>query len=502
MSKIKLLFVSFLIVFLCFPSTSGTAGNIIQSGPPDWEMEGDQSSARFGWSVSTAGDVNCDGFDDVIVGAKFYDVGAYLDAGKAYVYYGSETGLSSTPAWEATSPTLEYYGYFGAVVASAGDVNGDGCGDVMVSNYNYGGADTGAVFVWYGSSTGLSAIPNWNAQHTATFAHFGWSMGGAGDVNGDGYDDIIAGAYRYDSAGTSNAYVWYGSETGLGANGTPSNADWVASSDQALSAFGTSVGSAGDVNGDGYDDVFVGAQRYSNGETKEGMVFVWHGSITGLVANGTPTNADWKAESNQADARFGGDFANGPDKGSAGTAGDINGDGYDEFMIGSLLYDNPEINEGAVFMWYGSGSGLNGGVDGDPSNAGWMIESNQDGAWLGTAVGTPGDINDDGYDDVMMSAGFYNYEGVTDSGLVVLWFGSEEGLHNSATVGDYDWMNVPPSCTDCLFGWSLSSAGDVNGDHVDDLMIGAQNSGNSYAGLAAVWHGVPRDRIYLPMIVR
>lgn len=139
MSKIKLLFVSFLIVFLCFPSTSGTAGNIIQSGPPDWEMEGDQSSARFGWSVSTAGDVNCDGFDDVIVGAKFYDVGAYLDAGKAYVYYGSETGLSSTPAWEATSPTLEYYGYFGAVVASAGDVNGDGCGDVMVSNYNYGG---------------------------------------------------------------------------------------------------------------------------------------------------------------------------------------------------------------------------------------------------------------------------------------------------------------------------------------------------------------------------
>jgi len=221
-----------------------------------------------------------------------------------------------------------------------------------------------------------------------------------------------------------------------------------------------------------------------------------------LGDNGTPANADWKAESNQAEARFGGDYASGPDKGSAGTAGDVNGDGYDEFMIGSLLYDMPEINEGAVFMWYGSASGLNEGENGNPSNAAWMVESNQTGAWLGTAVGTAGDINDDGYDEVMMSAGFYNYEGANDSGLVVLWFGREEGLHGSATVNDYDWMDVPPSCYDCLFGWSLSTAGDVNNDQADDIIIGAQNYSNSYAGLAVVWHGVPRDRLYLPLIVK
>lgn len=502
MSKFKLLLICFLIICLCSPSASGSAGNVIQNGSPDWEVDGDQTTARFGWSVSNAGDVNCDGYDDVIVGAKFYDVGAYLEAGKAYVFHGSETGLSSTPDWEGTSPTLEYNGYFGVVVASAGDVNGDSCGDVMVSMYNFGGADVGAVFVWYGSTSGLSAAPSWKAEHIATYAHFGWSMGGAGDVNGDGYDDIIAGAYRYDSAGTSNAYVWYGSDLGLGDNGTPTNADWTASSDQDLSAFGTSVGSAGDVNGDGFDDVFVAAQRYSNGETKEGMVFIWHGSSTGLGDNGTPANADWKAESNQADAGFGGDYASGPDKGSAGTAGDINGDGYDEFMVGSLLYDNPEINEGAVFMWYGSPSGLNEGANGNPSNAGWMVESNQAGAWLGTAVGTAGDFNDDGYDEVMMSAGFYDYDGANDSGLVVLWFGSEEGLHASATVGDYDWMNVPPDYYDCLFGWSLSSAGDVNDDHADDIIIGAQNFMNNYAGGAAAWYGTPRERLYLPMIVK
>lgn len=179
MSKFKLLSICFLMICLCSPSASGSAGNVIQNGPPDWLVEGDQSTARFGWSVSNAGDVNCDGYDDVIVGAKYYDVGVYLEAGKAYVFHGSETGLSATPDWEATSPTPEYYGYFGAVVASAGDVNGDGCWDVMVSSYNYGGLDVGAVFVWYGSPTGLSATPSWKAEHTATYAHFGWSMGGS-----------------------------------------------------------------------------------------------------------------------------------------------------------------------------------------------------------------------------------------------------------------------------------------------------------------------------------
>ncbi len=507
MSKLKLLFVCFLIICLCSPSASGSAGNIIQQGPPDWEVVGDQEDALFGLTVSDAGDVNCDGYDDVIVGAKFYDNPSYIDSGKIFVYCGSEDGLSSLPDWTATSPTLESSGYFGAVVASAGDVNGDGCADIMASMPNRNGAtsDVGAVYVWHGSESGPSSSPNWYAEHTTLYAHLGWSTGSAGDVNGDGYDDIIVGAYRYDGVGASDAYVWYGSAAGLGPNGTPTNADWAVHTDNTLNGFGTRVGTAGDVNGDGYDDVYVGAPGYDNGEVDEGKVFIWYGSSTGLIESPSTENADWAAESNQLGARFSCHHMQGPDNGCVGTVGDINGDGYDDFMIGSYEYDHPdgEGDEGAVFMWYGSATGLNEGVHGDSDNAEWVVETTQDSARLGTGVSRAGDFNGDGRDDVMMSAYLYDYDEVPNSGLIVMWWGSEEGLHNTASVEDYDWMDAPPY-GGSAFGWVISDAGDVNGDGADDIIVGAPYSDGTLAdvGLAAVWYGMAVELIYLPLILR
>ncbi len=507
MSRLRFLCVSFLIILLCFPSVSGSAGNIIQSGPPDWAVEGDQENALFGMTVSDAGDVNCDGYDDVIVGTKWYDNASYVDSGKIFLYYGSEDGLSSLPDWTATAPALEWSGYFGAVVASAGDVNGDGCADIMASMPNHNGvtSDVGAVYVWHGSASGPGTSPNWYAEHTTVYAHLGWSMGSAGDVNGDGYDDIIVGAYRYDVAGASDAYVWYGSAAGLGPTGTPTNADWAVHTDNTLTAFGTRVGSAGDVNGDGYDDVYVGAPGYDNGETDEGKVFVWYGSNTGLIASPTTENADWAAESNQLGASFSCHHMSGPDNGCVATAEDINGDGYDDLLIGSSNYDHPdgEGDEGAVFMWYGSATGLNEGVHGDPDNAEWVVETTQESARLGTGVSRAGDFNGDGRDDVMMSAFLYDYNGVIESGLVVMWWGSEEGLHHTATVEDYDWMNAPPY-GNSAFGWVISDAGDVNGDGADDIIVGAPYTDGTLAdaGLAAVWYGITEELIYLPMIVR
>lgn len=454
---------------------------------PDWSADGNQADAHFGISVAGAGDVNGDGYDDVIVGAPDFDGGA-TNSGRAYVFHGSATGLSTTPDWIADAPKVEEHGFFGIVVGPAGDVNGDGYADVAIGMTNYGLMweiwDEGAVYVWYGSETGLGASYGWIARGGSIYAHLGWDLGTAGDVNGDGYDDLIAGAYRFDAAGASHAYVWYGSATGLGPAGTPGNAAWTASSDQTLSAFGTHVGSAGDVNGDGYGDVFVGAPAYDHGETDEGMVFVWYGSDTGLGANGTPANAGWAAESNQENGQLSGRWNSAPQEGGVGTAGDVNGDGYDDFIVGSNLYDSPDADEGAVFLWYGSATGL--GDNGNPGNAGWWAEGDQAGAWFGSGAGTARDVNGDGYDDVLIGGCLF------EGGLAAAWLGSEDGLEDSGSPANADW-SVTSGQSGSYFGYALATAGDVNGDELADVVVGAHyyDNGEDNEGSAFAYYGQP-----------
>jgi len=186
---------------------------------PAWTAEGNQGDAYFGNSVDTAGDVNGDGYSDVIVGAPYYDNGE-TDEGRAFVYYGSASGLSAASDWTAESN--QAYSEFGNAIATAGDVNGDGYSDVIVGAplYDNGETNEGGAYVYYGSASGLSATPNWTAESNQTNAYFGNAVATAGDVNGDGYSDVIVGASRYQNGETAEggAFVYYGSATGLSAS--------------------------------------------------------------------------------------------------------------------------------------------------------------------------------------------------------------------------------------------------------------------------------------------
>ena len=124
---------------------------------PAWQAESDQASAQFGASVAGAGDVNGDGFADVIVGARFFDNGQ-TNEGAAFVYLGSAAGLATTPAWQAESDQAA--ANFGSSVAGAGDVNGDGYADVIVgaNRFDNGESDEGAAFVYLGSAAGASTL--------------------------------------------------------------------------------------------------------------------------------------------------------------------------------------------------------------------------------------------------------------------------------------------------------------------------------------------------------
>jgi hypothetical protein len=382
------------------------------STTPNWTAESNQAGAQFGFSVASAGDVNGDGFSDVIVGAWLFDNGQ-TDEGAAFVYHGSASGLSATPNWTAESNKVG--AQFGNSVASAGDVNGDGYSDVIVGAFGFanGEAFEGRAFVYHGSASGLSTTPNWTAESNQVNAQFGYSVASAGDVNGDGFSDVIVGAFGFSNGEASEgaAFVYHGSANGVnnGVPGTPANAAWTAESNQVNAQFGNSVASAGDVNGDGFSDVIVGAFGFSNGEAFEGRAFVYHGSASGLS-----TTPNWTAESNQVGAEFGVSVA---------SAGDVNGDGYSDVIVGARLFDNGETDEGRAFVYHGSANGVNNGVPGTPANAAWTAESNQANAQFGVSVASAGDVNGDGYSDVIVGALLFD-NGETDEGRAFVYYGN------------------------------------------------------------------------------
>ncbi len=444
-----------------------------------WSQNGSNAGAEFGYSVSTAGDVNGDGFADVIIGAPKYESSTsspdHTNEGWAYVYHGSAGGLSTTDNWQIESN--KQFANLGVSVGPAGDVNGDGYADVIVgaNGYDNGESGEGRAFVYHGSASGLSSTANWTAESNQENAYFGYSAGTAGDVNGDGFADVIVGSYGYDSGQNNEGivFLWHGSAGGLGANGTPANADWTAESNQANATFGKSVGTAGDVNGDGYADIIVGADGYSNGQDDEGRAYVYYGSAKGLSST-----ANWTVESNQADTAFGS---------SVGTAGDVNGDGYTDVIIGAASYESStsspdHTNEGRAYLYHGSATGLS-------TTANWTAESNQGYAFFGHSVGTAGDVNGDGYADIIVGA--YQYtSGAHFRGAAFLWYGASTGLGASGTPANADW-SIESDQDYAEFGYSVGTAGDVNGDGYADVIIGAKNYDNPHIqeGRAYVYHG-------------
>ncbi len=439
-------------------ATAKSAPTDYLSALPNWTAESDTAVALFGYSVSSAGDVNGDGYYDVIVGARDYD-NFGLREGRAFVYHGSAVGLSLTPNWTAWGN--QYYAAFGGSVSSAGDVNGDGYDDVIVGAFQAydGQLSEGTAYVYHGSATGLSRIANWTAEGEQLSAYFGFSVSTAGDVNGDGYADVIVGARYYD-LGQSNsdegrAYVYHGSASGLSA--IP---NWIADGSSPQTSFGYSVDTAGDVNGDGYSDVIVGSYYYIYGVVNDGQAYVYHGSAAGLSRS-----ADWTADSGVADDGFG--FA-------VAGAGDVNGDGFSDVLVGAPAYDSPVV--GQAYGYNGSEAGLS-------ATPSWTGSSPYDGGF-GASVASAGDVNDDGYAEVIAGAPIY-YSGIIE-GQASVFLGSPSGPNSTA-----DWT-AESGVNNSSFGYSVSTAGDVNGDGYDDVIVGSPTceSGQTAEGWAFAYHGL------------
>ena len=438
------------------------------STTPCWTAHGDQAGASFGTCVATAGDVNGDGFSDLIVGADSLDAG-HVNEGRAFVYLGSSEGPQTSPGWVTESG--QAYAHYGYSVASAGDVNGDGFGDVLVGaeSYDNGEVDEGAAFLFVGTHTGLSVTPAWYAEGNQVQMYLGGCVASAGDVNGDGLDDVLIGSQYYDGslADEGCALLWYGT-TGALPPGNPSNAPWLVTGGQADSKFGYSLAKAGDVNGDGFGDVIVGAPEFDNPQLNEGAAFIYHGSALGLS-----TARSWFHDCDHVEARYGA---------SVSSAGDFNGDGFSDVIVGAYRYDHPTVGEGIASVYLGSRGGV---LPGAPF---WYAEGNEENGWMGYSVACAGDVNGDGYSDVIIGAPEMDWLAV-DGGMVCVWHGGPTAPP-TGNPDNADWKTGRNQMGADL-GWHVAGAGDVNGDGYSDAIGGAPWDGDDLQGRAYLWLGTP-----------
>ncbi len=426
---------------------------------PTWTADGDQAFGGFGDAVATAGDVNGDGYSDVLVGARRFD-GGTIDDGRVALFLGGPNGLAPSPAWTADGGQAE--AWFGAAVAPAGDVNGDGFGDVIIGapSRDETEPDAGRAYVYHGGPSGLPAAPSWTVAGSQSGAAFAGAVAPAGDLDGDGYGDVIVGAPFADDGefDEGRAYVYRGGPAGLA-----TAAAWSAQGNQLHAWFGTSVATAGDVNGDGYADFVVGAPRITNTQFEEGAAYAYHGGGSSL-----PTAPSWTFHLGFAGARFGASVA---------TAGDVDADGFADVVVGSPFLSLPQVEEGGAWGFFGGKSGLATFIQ-------WEIESDQPGARLGSAVATAGDVNDDGISDLIIGALSWD-GGSLDEGAAFVHFGAADA---PSMIEDWSMEGAVPNG---WFGDSVASAGDVNGDGFADVIIGApvRIDLGSEVGRAFVYHG-------------
>ena len=476
-----------------------------------------EEDGNLGYSVSDAGDINGDGIGDLVIGSPGSDPDGKINAGVTYVLFGSTEGFDLT----LNPSTLGTKGFVingaqagdqsGRSVSNIGDLNGDGVDDLAIGAPFSGiNGDIGSAYIIFGSkqsnyfsnpielsdlgSKGLIIKGN-NSGHNA-----GWAVSSAGDFNGDGINDLLIGATNPGDNRNGidgESYVIFGKEGGFSSTIDLSDIglnDGLKIISDDLNNLGYSVSDAGDINKDGIDDLIIGAPYADPNGNNSGSSYVIYGRRIDTENPITDNTINVSLLDSNND--FTGFTINGQDKDQSGffvsKAGDINGDGIADLIIGARN-GNPNNKEFAgrayvVFCKEGDMgdnfnlSDLNGsngftinGI-GALDNAGWSVSD-------------LGDINDDGIDDIIIGANNAN----SSYGQSYVIYGSRDGFSSTFELSNLDGTNgfiITGMAENGNLGYSVSGAGDVNGDGVNDFIISAAFA-NSGAGAAYVVFGTP-----------
>jgi hypothetical protein len=486
---------------------AGAAPNVDLLTAANLRVDGAAANDGVAFSVAGAGDVNGDGRADVIVGAPEAGDNGRALSGSAYVLFGQATPTAVDLATFTGTQTTGFRidgaaanDEAGFSVAGAGDVNGDGRADVIVGDLaagNNGRVGSGSAYVVFGrtATTTIDLLTFTGAQTTgfridgaAAGDEAGLSVAGAGDVNGDGRADVVLGAPRAANnarAGSGSAYVVFGRTatttidllTFTGAQTTGFRIDGAAAMDGA----GVSVGGTGDVNGDGRPDVIVGAAGAgNNARAGSGSAYVVFGHSAGSAVDLAGFNGT-QATGFRIDGAATNDLAGGAVAG----AGDVNGDGRPDVIVGAGAADNNgRTNAGSAYVVFGRAVATTidlAGFDGTQTT-GFRIDGAAAGDAAGISVAGAGDVNGDARADVIVGAIGADNNGRAESGSAYVVLGRAAGptidllgFDGTQTTG----TRIDGAAAGDGAGRSVAGGADLNGDGAPDVIVGAPAAGNN-----------------------
>jgi hypothetical protein len=462
-------------LLLCMATTSSFAQFAGQLGlsSADVAFTGEGAGDMAGWHISVAGDVNNDGYSDILIGAPYNDNSSRIDNGKVYLILGKSLGWKSPMNLSEANATFlgeESNNQASNDVFELGDVNNDNIDDfaIGVKKINQGGTSAGKVYIFFGKSFGWHVGTPLAEADVTILGEGNTSESGhvfpLGDVNGDGFNDILIGGGFNDEAGLNagKVYVYFGKPTAAWVKtDTISNADASFLGEQPGDQAGHRIAGVGDVNGDGLGDFIVGANgRDQDGLLNRGIAYLILGKTSGWGQNVSLANADASFLGPKIAKMEIGYNVTGP--------GDVNGDGLDDMLIAGG-------GKSKVYLILGKSSGW---VKNQPieTAATTIFSGESEVDFAGGDMRTLGDINDDDYADFIIGA-FGNDQNGKDAGKAYLYYGRPDWQYEmNLASADASFLGEHPGD---FAGFSVAGGGDIDNDGTDDVLVSSAQNDDS-----------------------